>query len=240
MHNGAVACNEDVIAPRGAEAAADLRARTGRKAHLHIHRNVDAGIALVLKCVDLLRGGAAGDRDCVARRVYAKIPVCTAAHLRLQADVVLILRRQIEVQPPLNHLQLAPFVALQRLHDLPRLRVVKILDGLEDNFARRLPRRLDAVKLLFVGDQGLFAKHVLSRLQRSDCPLLVHGIGERVVDYVDIIGTNELLIAAIGSANVLLVGVGLCLLQAAACHRDKLAACGLAQRPEHRVVDLCG
>jgi len=83
----------------------------------------------------------------------------------------------------------------------------------------------------------LFAEHVLPRLERADRPIDVHGVGQRVVDDLDVVVCEQRLVSPVRALEAavpcVLLGTGL----VSARNRDDVGAVALPRAREDRLVD---
>ena len=93
------------------------------------------------------------------------------------------------------------------------------------------------LQVLQGGHQRLLAHDVLAGPGGANGPFGVQGVGQRVVDGVDLRILNQLLVAAVGPWDPVCRGIGLGLFQTAAGHRRQPAAPGTLHGSHHGHVD---
>ena len=145
-----------------------------------------------------------------------------------------MVRLEREREPRHDRANGADGAVVDERHHSRGQRLVAVHEALFDDHAGRGGRGGDAIDVVRIERQWLFAEHVLAGGDRGERPRHVIGIGQRNVDRVDGRIVEQRLVTGNGARDRPFARVGFGARAVAAGHGDELAAAGEAASLESR------
>ena len=222
------------LAPRRAERGLELPDDVVRAAQRPVERHVDPGRPRDLLAAHVLR--VARDEADPADAVAADVHQRAAVELRQRTNVRQVLERERERR--LDGAEPSDGAARDELAHLRRLGMVAVHEGLGQDQTRLVRGRERLLDLRRATRVRLLAEDVLARGEGMHRPLVVHPVGERDVDGVDVVVRQERLVRRVGALDPVLGGVRLCLCAVAAADRDDVDEVRLGGAAKDLLVDV--